>query len=76
MNNHDKNTCEIVNKTIREPAVAGSFYSENKQSLSETLSNFFSASLPKAKAGNPKALIVPHAGYIYSGQIAANAFSV
>ena len=31
--------------------------------------------MPKAEAGNPKALIVPHAGYMYSGQIAANAFS-
>ncbi len=65
----------MVKKTIREPAVAGSFYSENKQRLSETLSHFLPASLPKAEAVNPKALIVPHAGYIYSGQIAAKAFS-
>ena len=75
INNLDKKNCEIVKRAIREPAVAGSFYSENTKSLFETLSNLFSASLPKAEAGNPKALIVPHAGYMYSGQIAANAFS-
>ncbi len=75
MNNHDKISSEVIEKSIREPAVAGSFYSANKQSLSLTLSNFFSESLPTPEAGSPKALIVPHAGYIYSGQIAANAFS-
>ncbi len=60
--------------TIREPAVAGSFYPEKREQLSGQLSNL----LDKANSTGirPKALIVPHAGYQYSGATAAAAYGL
>lgn len=58
---------------IRPPAVAGSFYSANRGDLDKSVQNFLDADrsqdLPR-----PKALIVPHAGYVYSGPVAASAY--
>ena len=50
---------------IREPAVAGMFYPGDPLLLQQQLDAF----LRNQEAGiaHPKALIVPHAGYIYSG---------
>ena len=59
---------------IREAAVAGQFYPGNAAELKKTVASL----LHDAKCGPgraPKALIVPHAGYIYSGPIAASAFA-
>ncbi len=59
---------------IREPAVAGSFYPGNAQELGRTVESL----LNEAKGGDvgaPKALIAPHAGYIYSGAVAAAAYA-
>jgi AmmeMemoRadiSam system protein B len=61
---------EVMN---REPAVAGSFYPANPAVLGEMLQDFLQQSQPSAPA--PKAIIVPHAGYIYSGPIAASAYA-
>lgn len=59
---------------IREPAVAGQFYPGNPAELGATIRTFFDEI--EASAGPPpKALIVPHAGYIYSGPIAATAYA-
>ena len=56
----------------REPAVAGLFYPEDPIELAEMVDLFLAdCSHPPLK---PKALIVPHAGYIYSGSIAAVAY--
>ena len=60
-------------KITRLPAVSGQFYPENKNELSKILDEFFSSSENKNISGI-KAMIVPHAGYIYSGQIASDAF--
>ncbi len=60
--------------TIRQPAVAGRFYAKNPHVLKEGIT----AMLENAKTGGgerPVALIAPHAGYVYSGQIAADAFN-
>ena len=59
--------------SIRKPAVAGTFYPEDPAELREMVSTF----LKQAKPGGevPKAVIVPHAGYIYSGPIAASAYA-
>lgn len=59
---------------IRPPAVAGLFYPANKDQLAHTVHNFLSAarSWPLTDI---KALIVPHAGYIYSGPVAATAYA-
>ena len=60
---------------IRPPAVAGTFYPAEPQALVEALQHSFAAALqPAPDAGVPEALIVPHAGYVYSGPIAASAY--
>lgn len=59
---------------IREPAVAGSFYPSDARELGRTVE--FLLDEAKSGAGDaPKALIVPHAGYIYSGPVAASAYA-
>lgn len=58
--------------TIRSPAVAGLFYPADAWQLQQDVRHL----LAKASAYDlkPKALIVPHAGYIYSGAVAAAAY--
>ncbi len=57
----------------REPAVAGSFYPADPSELQAMLRSMLDnvESPPTA----PKAMIVPHAGYIYSGDVAARAYA-
>ncbi len=59
---------------IRQPAVAGSFYPGNSNDLSETLNRLIRKAKPTGIA-KPVGIVVPHAGYVYSGQIAADAFN-
>jgi len=62
---------------IRSAAVADLFYPANSKELEALVSRNLkeaSAALP-ASLGTLKAVIVPHAGYIYSGQTAAFAFA-
>lgn len=61
-------------KSLRQPAVAGQFYPGDKQELTEMINQFLGkVSLPEI-SGSVRALIVPHAGYVYSGQVAAYGF--
>ncbi|MEM7821858.1 MAG: MEMO1 family protein [Candidatus Aenigmatarchaeota archaeon] len=62
---------------IRQPAVAGVFYSYNAEDLKKQISESFSHELgPKGfKKQEFIAAVVPHAGYIYSGPIAAWVYS-
>lgn len=61
-------------RQVREPAVAGSFYPGNEKELSLLVDEYLSnVNSPEIK-GSIKAIIVPHAGYEYSGQIAAYGF--
>ncbi len=59
--------------TIRNPAVAGTFYPDDPKQLRTMVKDFLSAAA--ATASSPKAINVPHAGYIYSGPIAASAYA-
>ncbi|MHC4956964.1 MAG: AmmeMemoRadiSam system protein B [Planctomycetota bacterium] len=59
--------------TIREPSVAGLFYPADPAELQELVGALL-ATVPAATAGTPKALIVPHAGYPYSGPVAASGY--
>lgn len=59
------------NGTVKEPSVAGMFYPADKNKLSELISHFLSEVEKKSQQGRLIALISPHAGYIYSGKIAA-----
>lgn len=58
---------------IRDCAVAGSFYPAEPNVLKQMLNNFFKPVADNKIAA--KALIAPHAGFIYSGSIAASAYS-
>jgi AmmeMemoRadiSam system protein B len=58
--------------TIREPAVAGMFYPDDPLVLQKQVESFLQEKEPGDE--HPKALIVPHAGYVYSGPIAASAY--
>jgi AmmeMemoRadiSam system protein B len=63
-----------VGDSVRPPAVAGTFYPGSAAELRATVDRLLGA--VRAPVGPcPKALIVPHAGYIYSGPIAASAFA-
>lgn len=59
---------------IRNPAVAGQFYSANADELRATVATLLDETQEKYTPA-PKALIVPHAGYIYSGPVAASAYA-
>jgi len=58
---------------VRKPAVAGYFYPANPNELKQMVNQFLS----DAQTINhiPKAIIAPHAGYIYSGPVAASAYA-
>lgn len=59
----------------RLPAVAGSFYPRNKEELSLLLTKLFSGAVKRNNAKQINAIISPHAGYVYSGMVAASAFN-
>lgn len=59
---------------IRRPAVAGLFYPGDAAELHRTVTELLAAAKPST-ATQPKALIAPHAGYVYSGAIAASAYA-
>src|SRR3990167_8883182 len=57
---------------IRQPAVAGHFYSDNPKILRDQIEAYLNKKEKKQKA---TAIVVPHAGYIYSGSVAGKAYS-
>lgn len=60
----------------RKPKVAGQFYPADPQALKQTVQSLFQQYGTKVQPViKPKILIVPHAGYPYSGPVAARAFS-
>jgi AmmeMemoRadiSam system protein B/AmmeMemoRadiSam system protein A len=59
---------------IREPVFAGSWYPADKVELTNLTESYLGNYEKKNFNGKIKALIVPHAGYVYSGQVAATAF--
>jgi AmmeMemoRadiSam system protein B len=61
---------------VRHPAVAGSFYPDDPDALARNVDEMFFEVDESAHAMSPKALIAPHAGYIYSGPTAASVYSL
>ncbi len=59
----------------RIPAVAGMFYESDSGLLREHLRQLFSRARAPIKENEVAALLVPHAGYVYSGGVAASAFN-
>ena len=62
-----------MGNTVREPAVSGLFYPADVSILSRQIDEYLEAAESVEPA--PKAMIVPHAGYIYSGPVAASAYA-
>lgn len=72
-----------VKNNVREARFAGKFYPENAKDLKEILKGYFAGCKPE-NSGNAnfdsgnrqlRALISPHAGYVFSGQVAACSFA-
>lgn len=58
--------------SVRQPAVAGTFYPSDPEVLQAMVRGFLREVQPKGDT--PKAIIAPHAGYLYSGAVAAQAY--
>ncbi len=58
----------------RQPAVAGQFYPADSAVLRKMIKGLFEKALP-SKPGDVLAIISPHAGYVYSGEVAATSFN-
>jgi len=59
---------------IRPPVVAGKFYPESAAVLKAAIDKFMKSAAP-AQALSPLAIVVPHAGYVFSGQICADGYN-
>jgi AmmeMemoRadiSam system protein B/AmmeMemoRadiSam system protein A len=65
---------EMGMEAIREPAVAGSWYPDNPDALSQAIKRYLDNAEKEKIEGKVIGLVSPHAGYIYSGQVAAYAY--
>jgi AmmeMemoRadiSam system protein B/AmmeMemoRadiSam system protein A len=63
-------------KEIREPAVAGTWYSDNPTVLSKEIRKYLADAKKESIGGKVVALVAPHAGYRYSGLVAAHAYKL
>jgi hypothetical protein len=74
--NHGVHALYLATMTaIRHPAVAGTFYPAEPDVLERQLARFLSEAANDAPSAAPKAIIGPHAGYVYSGPVAARAYA-
>jgi hypothetical protein len=65
---------EIHAEDIRAPAVAGMFYPEEAGQLRHDIQKFLEDAHPQYSAASIIAAVAPHAGYMYSGPVAAYVF--
>lgn len=70
----DKNNFKNNMEDLRKPVVAGQFYTADKEKLKEQINNFLEQANSQKVAGRVKAIMVPHAGYDFSGPVAAEAY--
>lgn len=74
-NNFNDGKAQGINSNQdRKPAVAGRFYPKEERALRDTLRNLFLKARP-SELKNVRAIICPHAGYIFSGEVAASGFN-
>jgi len=67
----------MTNLDVRPPAVAGLFYPDDPAVLTHDVREYLAAAESRdLQPLQPKALIVPHAGYVYSAAIAASAYAL
>jgi MEMO1 family protein len=69
-------TMDSLAQQVREPGFAGAFYPDNPAELSMMIDNFLNLANPEPVTGEIFALISPHAGYGFSGQIAAYGYKL
>ena len=67
------NACSSGEKRVRMPAVAGAFYPAKADTLRKMIASFMSDASSVEPDKEVQAVIVPHAGYVYSGAIASKA---
>ncbi len=67
--------CTQNDQSDRQPAVAGQFYPADKAELSKMLREIFAKAVAPKKIAGIEAIICPHAGYVYSGQVAASSYN-
>lgn len=66
----------MMTDAIRPPAVAGQFYPADSRMLRAQITDMLATALPwEQNTPPPKVLVVPHAGYPYSGPVAAQAYA-
>ncbi len=65
-----------MSMTARPAAVAGMFYPADARALAAQVDELLDEAMPRATAHAPKLLVVPHAGYVYSGAVAAHAYAL
>ncbi len=73
MDNQEKNQ-EQEEKSVRQPAVAGQFYPSDKNELAGMIERFLEQVEEVESDSNIRGVIAPHAGYVYSGGVAACGF--
>lgn len=59
----------------RQPAVAGSFYPADATELKKIVNGFLASAKPDQTKGQTRAIVVPHAGYVFSGGVAASGYN-
>jgi len=64
---------KVTHTDVREPVLAGKFYPASAPKLKLAIEKFMEDAVP-VNVNKPVAIIVPHAGYIFSGQICADGF--
>jgi AmmeMemoRadiSam system protein B len=66
----------VPGRGVREPILAGQWYPGGADELRTTIQGYLSAAGDVAVPGELQGLVVPHAGYMYSGPVAAYAYSL
>ncbi len=64
-----------MSNSIRQPAVAGMFYPADPAELQAEIDTYLQQAADFAQGEPPRAIIAPHAGYVYSGPVAASAYA-
>ncbi len=63
-----------MDASVRAPAVAGTFYPSEPSELRSAVEGFLRMATPAGTA-SPRAIVGPHAGYVYSGPVAGSAYA-
>lgn len=66
---------DLKSGRVRRPAVAGAFYPSGAPALRRAIADCTERAVQATPPGRPKALVAPHAGYVYSGPVAATAYA-